>query len=842
MSIVTKPKPFSNVSALEELDRSGLLRLFREMILIRRSELLTQLMYRNRELPGFAHLYIGEEAVATGVSAHLRRDDWITSTHRGHGHALAKGVPPKLLLAELAGKATGCNGGRGGTMHVYMPSMGLLGTNGLVGGGIPSAVGLAISAKTRGTDQVAVAYFGDGATSHGSFHESLNFAGIQQAPVVFVCENNLYATATPLSMATLNTNVASKAASFGFPGVRVDGNDVVAVWHAAKEAVRRARAGEGPTLIEALTYRQVGHQEGDPVVGWARTQEEWDAWFKRDPVNNYRRFLIESGNAKEAELKSIEDEVDAVLNEAADFARSSPQPEPASAMKHIWAEPINPSVNYIEPKENPAETKVMSWMDAVRDGIAEEMRRNPHIIYFGEGTGDRGGSYGHTKNLFKEFGGHRMIDTPICELGFTGASIGASASGCRAVADLMLADFLFEAGGQIVLQASKLRYMSNGQVSVPMVVRAGVGSVKNAGPHHSGSYYSCWAHCPGLVVVVPSTPADAKGLFKTALRASDPVIFLEQKSLLSSKGPVPAGEYYIPFGKANVVRQGTDLTIVSCGLWLHRSVEAAEKMAAQGISVEVIDLRTIVPLDVETILTSVKKTGRLLIVDEDYSMCGVGAEISAVVVEEAFDALDAPIGRLHTEPVSHPFCPVLEDAVTANAEKIIVAAQAVLAGRPQAQFRAVGVVPKAAPATAATSCIPHSNGSSPHANGNGSTLPPLAKADSPHTSPAPASHATFAPAPTPASIPAPATAAPKTITGGIPVVMPNMDLIITEATIVAWFKKVGEKVNKGEPLLEIETDKAVTQVESPADGVLAEILTDAGTVVPLGQQLGTIAP
>jgi 2-oxoisovalerate dehydrogenase E1 component len=799
-------EPALDTISSHEPDRAELLRLYRTLILIRRSELTTQMMYRNRELPGFAHLYIGEEATATGVMAHLRQDDWITSTHRGHGHALAKGVPPKMLLAELAAKTTGCNGGRGGTMHVYMPSVGLFGTNGLVGGGIPAAVGLALSAKTRGTDQVTVSFFGDGATNHGAFHESLNFAGIQNAPIVFVCENNLYATATPLHMATLNTNVASKSASYGFPGVRVDGNDVLAVWKVAKEAVERARAGEGPTLVEAMTYRQVGHQEGDPVIGWARTQEEWDEWFRRDPVPRYRNFLLESGNVTERDLKGIEDEVDEVLRDAVDFARRSPSPDPATATLHVLAEPVNPPLEYLDPAAGPRETVVQGWMDAVRDGIAEEMRRDPHIIYFGEGTGDRGGSYGHTKNLFKEFGGGRMIDTPICELGFTGAAIGASATGCRTVADLMLADFLFEAGGQIVLQASKLRYMSNGQVSAPMIVRAGVGSVKNAGPHHSGSYYPVWAHCPGLIVVVPSNPADAKGLMKTALRASDPVIFLEQKSLLSSKGPVPTGEYYIPFGQANVVRQGTDLTIVSCGLWLQRSVAAAEQLATAGISAEVIDLRTIVPLDTATILASVKKTGRLLVVDEAYAMCGIGAEIAAIIMEEAFDELDAPVGRLHTDPVSHPFAPILEDTVTASPERIAAAAKAVIEGRPPRQIRPAGFTPK-------------------------TVAPP----------PAPVAVPAVPTAPAAAPVTSQATAAPA-IVGGVPVIMPNMDLIITEATIVGWFKKIGERVGKGEALLEIETDKAVTSIESPADGVLAEILADKGAVVPLGQQLGTITP
>jgi 2-oxoisovalerate dehydrogenase E1 component len=776
------------------------------MVLIRRFEKTVQTMYRNSELPGFVHLYIGEEATAVGVMAHLRPDDWITSTHRGHGHALAKGLSPKVVLAELAGKATGCCGGRGGSMHLYAPSVGLFGTNGVVASGIPSAVGLAISAKVRGTDQVAVAFFGDGASNHGAFHEGVNFGSVQNAPVVFVCENNLYATATPLSMATRNTNIASRAAAYGIPGVQVDGNDVLAVWQAAAEAVRRARAGEGPTLIESLTYRQVGHQEGDPVVGWCRTQEEWDAWMKRCPIMLFGQWLVESGHARQADLTAIEAEVDAEVQEAADFARQSPSPDPATATAHTWAEPINPPLAYADPDATPGNTKVQSWLDAVRDGIAEEMRRNPHIIYFGEGTGDRGGSFGHTKNLFKEFGGERMIDTPICELGFTGASIGASATGCRAVSDLMMGDFLFEAGSQIVLQAGKLRYMSNGQVSVPMVVRAGMGAVKNAGPHHSGAYYPVWAHCPGLIVVVPSNPADAKGLIKTALQASDPVLFLESKSLLSTKGPVPVDEYCIPFGQAKVVRPGTDLTIVSCGSWLRRSVEAAEQLAAQGISCEVIDLRTIVPLDVDTIVASVAKTGRLLVVDEAHAMCGIGAELAAVVMEHAFDELDAPVGRLHTDPVSQPFCPALENAIIPSIEKIVAAARSVIEGRPPIQRRAMGLPRKAA--------------APPTPAGNGHALPAAPIAAAPTT-----------PAPKPAAVAA---------QDGVPLLVPNMDLIITEATVVAWLKKVGEAVRQGEAIVEMETDKAVTQVESPTDGILVEILAGEGTVVPLGQRLGTI--
>ncbi|MBN2021183.1 MAG: hypothetical protein JW809_00170 [Pirellulales bacterium] len=805
---------------------SELVHLYRRMLLIRRFEQTAQLMYRNGELPGFIHLYIGEEATGVGVMAHLREDDWITSTHRGHGHALAKGVPPRIVLAELAGKATGCCGGRGGSMHLYSPAHGLFGTNGVVTAGIPSAVGLALSAKTRGTDQVAVAFFGDGATNHGAFHEAVNFGSVQNAPVVFVCENNLYATATPLAMATRNTNIASKAAAYGIPGVRVDGNDVVAVWQAAGEAVGRARSGQGPTLIESLTYRQVGHQEGDPVIGWRRTQEEWDSWVERCPVATFRRRLVESGTAAEADLAAIEAEVEREIEEAIEFARSSPRPDPATATAHTWAEPINPPLRFADPDVAPADTKTQSWLEAVRDGIAEEMRRDPNIIYFGEGTGDRGGSLGHTKGLHAEFGESRLIDTPICELGFTGASIGASATGCRAVADLMMGDFLWESASQIVLQAAKLRYMTNGQLSVPMVVRAFLGVVKNAGPHHSGSYHPVWAHCPGLIVVVPSNPADAKGLFKTALRASDPVIFLEHKSLASSKGPVPTEEYYIPFGQAKIIRAGSDLTIASCGLMAHRSMAAAEQLAAQGVSCEVIDLRTIVPLDVETVATSVAKTGRLLVVDEGYSMCGIGAELAAAVMEQAFDELDAPVGRLHVEPVSHPFSPPLEDAVLPNAERIAAAARSVIAGRPPVPRRAMGLPRKTALVSSA--------------GGDGQ---PRAE-DRPdfHVGDCPDFRASEkGTIPLDAALASPSSP-PADRSRRVPILMPNMDLIITEATVVAWSRQVGDRVTKGETLLEIETDKSVWEVESPADGVLVEISAGDGTVVPLGQTIGFIQP
>ncbi|MDQ0473974.1 thiamine pyrophosphate-dependent enzyme [Labrys wisconsinensis] len=777
------------------LTRERLIGLYETMVLLRRFESVAQTACRKGETPGFFHLYIGQEATAAGVCAHLRRSDWVTSTHRGHGHALAKGMRPDVLMAELYGKRPGCCGGRGGTMHLYDRSVGLFGTNGIVAAGISHAVGVGIGARTRGTDEIGVAFFGDGATSHGGFHESLNLAGIMRAPAVLVCENNLYATATPLATATLNPEIASKAAAYGIPGVAVDGNDVIAVFEAAGAAVARARAGLGPTLIEAKTYRTVGHHEGDPVTGTYRTQAEVDAWAARDPVKTFRSRLLEDFEAASAdELEAIEARVDGIVQHALDFARSAPEPDPASVAEHVYAEPLNPADALVQPA--PGATATQSWLDAVRDGIAEEMRRNPHLVYFGEGTGERGGTFAHTKGLWHEFGASRMIDTPISEQGFTGAAVGAAATGVRAIADLMFADFMFEAAGQIVLQASKLRYMSNGQMNAPMVVRVGAGTVRSAGPHHSGTYHPVWAHIPGLIVCMPSTPADAKGLMKTALRAGDPVMMLEPKALFASKGEVPAGEHLVPFGVARIARPGRDITIVAAGQIVHRALEAAEVLASEGIEAEVIDLRTIMPLDVGTVAASVARTHRLLVADEGYGAFGVGAEIAQAITELAFDELDAPAGRVHTEAMSHPLAPALERAMIVDAPRIAAAARGVIAGRPPVSrhWRSIGARSMEAPAAP--------------------------------------------PAPKPAE--APAAAGPRVAGEGEAITMPFGDLTVSEGKVVRWLKAPGEAVAAGEVVAEIETDKAVVEIEAPVAGRLGAIEQDVGAVVPMGGRIGAV--
>ena len=786
-----------------KLKKEELLSLYETMVLIRKSELATQENYKKGEVPGFIHLYMGEEAIASGVCAHLRKSDWITSTHRGHGHALAKGVEPKSLMAELYGKATGCCGGRGGTMHIYSPKDGLFGTNGIVAGGLPLSIGLGISEKTKKTDNVTICFFGDGAVNHGAFHESVNLAGALNAPVVFVCENNLYATCLPLSATTKNDNVASKAAAYGIPGVRVDGNDVLDVYKASQEAIDRARKGQGPTLIEACTYRTVGHHEGDVLTGTYRTVDELESWKKKCPILKFEKKLLKSKTATQQELDAISNKMDEVIAEAVEFARKSPYPDVESVLKNSWAEPVNPKEAlecYID--EN-CDTKTQNWLEAVRDAIAEEMRKDSNIILMGEGIGEREGSWGHTKNLWQEFGAERVMDTPISELGFTGACIAASATGCRAISDLMITDFLFDAASQIIDQASKLRYMSNGQINVPVILRSASGAIKQTGPHHSGAFHSLWANCPGLIVVMPSNPADAKGLMKTALRAKDPVVFLEPKTLLSSKGPVPETEYFIPFGQAKTVKQGQDLTVIASGSAVHVCLEASKALQDDGISCEIIDLRTIVPLDIDTIVRSISKTGKLLVVDDGFAMCGLGGEIAATVMEHAFDELDAPICRLHNDPVAQPFSPVLDVESIVNKEKVIEAAKTVIKGQAIIQH------------TPVTGLVKSSNVES-----NINTI---------DTSEEPAKE-------TPAQIDTESLENKNVIE----IVMPNQDLTVDEGTVVNWLKNIGDSIVKDEPVVEVETDKATFEVESPADGTLSKISVEEGTTVGFGTTLGLI--
>jgi acetoin:2,6-dichlorophenolindophenol oxidoreductase subunit alpha len=318
----------------EQISQELLLNYYKKMLELRLFELKVQELYRNGRLPGFVHLYVGEEAVAVGVCSNLEARDLVFSTHRGHGHALAKGVPARIVLAELWGKTTGSSGGRGGSMHMYAPEYGFMGTNGIVGAPIPLATGAALSAKLRKNRQVVVSFFGDGAVNSGSFHEAVNLGAVWNLPVVYVCENNLYATEMAFLRATKNTNVASRATAYGMLGIAVDGQDVVAVHEVAQAAICRAREDGGPTLIECKTYRYVGHHEGDPGTDY-RTRDEVQHWKQRDPVKLARKLLLDLGT-EESKLQAVDQEVEQLIDRAVEFAEKSPEPAADSVNDHVF--------------------------------------------------------------------------------------------------------------------------------------------------------------------------------------------------------------------------------------------------------------------------------------------------------------------------------------------------------------------------------------------------------------------------------------------------------------------------------------------------------------------------
>jgi len=652
--------------------REQLAGLFRTMLVIRHTEEELARCHQRGLIHGACHTYVGQEAIAAGVCAHLNPRDVIFSTHRGHGHALAKGMPPQDLIAELFGRATGCSRGRGGSMHLFAPEIGMLGTSGIVGPCILQAAGGGYAFKLAGRNGppgqwgVAAAFFGDGAVNNGAFHEGLNMAAIWKLPVLFVCENNQYATEVPFHEASGIPDVGRRAANYGLPGEEVDGNDVLAVSAAAARAVARARAGEGATLIECKTYRTRAHAEGMGDFGY-RTREEVDAWKVRCPIASFRAALERDHGFPAAELDAIEAEVKALVAAARAAAEAAPPPEAASATTHIYAEPARAVT---EPPADPS-ARQLTFIQATVEALDAEMAEDERIFVLGEGIGVRGGNFRTTAGLYEKYGADRLRDTPISERGFTGLACGAAMAGARPVVDFMFVDFVLDGWGEIVNQIAKMQFMSSGRLKMPVVLRGCIGIGHSAATHHSGSYYGMLAQVPGLWVAVPSTPRDAKGLFTHALRCNNPVLFLEHREILQVKGPVEEGDLEIPFGVARIAREGTDATVVALGRMNHLCLAAAEELAKEGRSIEVIDPRTVSPFDGDTILRSVAKTGRLLVVDEPAGPCGFAAEVAALVARDGFDDLDAPVRRLSGVPTPTPYSPVLESQLVPDTARIL---------------------------------------------------------------------------------------------------------------------------------------------------------------------------
>jgi len=646
------------------LSNEMILALYRTMQIIRQTEEELARCHQRGLIHGACHTYVGQEAIATGVCAHLSEQDPIFSTHRGHGHALAKGMTPRELIAELFGRETGCSRGRGGSMHLFSPEIGMMGTSGIVGPCLLQACGGGYSSKILKNGTVAAAFFGDGAVNNGAFHEGLNMASIWKLPVLFICENNQYATEVPFSYSSGNPSIGSRGAAYGIPGITIDGNNVLEIYRVAAEAVARARSGGGPTLIECKTYRTRAHAEGMGDFTY-RTKEEVAAWKERCPI---ARLRTENG-AMIDQFNAVDQEVVGLVKEARDFAERSEVPPARTATTHVYSAGV---VDAQLPKSD-SESRDLSFVAATLEALDQAMAADPKIFVMGEGIGVRGGNFTTTLGLYAKYGADRLCDTPICERGFVGLACGAAMTGTRPIIDFMFIDFINDSFGEIVNQIAKMQYMSSGRLKMPVVLRGCGGVGHSAATHHSGMYHSIYSHIPGLRVVLPSNPYDAKGLFAHALRSDDPVLFLEHRELMQSKGSVPREHYEIPFGKARVARVGTDVTVVALSLMVQHALQAAEQLAGEHISVEIIDPRTVSPLDVDSILQSVAKTGRLLVVDEAFGPCGFASEIAAHVADAGFNDLDAPIKRLHGAFAPTPYAPTLERAVVPDVAQVVQA-------------------------------------------------------------------------------------------------------------------------------------------------------------------------
>jgi 2-oxoisovalerate dehydrogenase E1 component len=663
------------MSSLEEskvgpLSNDVLIRLYRMMRTIRDCEEELARCHQRGLIHGACHTYVGEEAIATAVCDHLSDQDVVFSTHRGHGHALAKGADPTALMAELFGRKTGLSKGRGGSMHLFSPEIGLLGTSGIVGPCILQAAGGGYAFQLMENDGVAVAFFGDGAVNNGAFHEGLNLASIWNLPTIFVCENNQFATEVAFSYASGNARVGNRGPAYGMPSYELDGNDVLAIHQVSGEAVARARRGDGPTLIECKTYRTRAHAEGMGDFSY-RTKQDVEDWKERCPIDRLRSQLVDNG-MPEVELDEIDAEIKSQMKHSRGIAEESDYPAAETATQFVYAQPKQHTTHLLdEPPHD--ERREVSYTVATHEALVAAMAKDDRIFVLGEGIGVRGGNFNTTQGLYERHGPKRLRDTPICERGFMGLACGAAMSGARPVVDFMFADFILDAVGEVFNQIAKMQYMSSGRLKMPLLMRGCIGIGHSAATHHSGSYYSMYSQVPGLRVVVPSTPFDAKGLFAQALVSDDPVMFLEHRELLTVKGPVPDQEYVIDFGKARVLRPGDNVTVVALARMVHLTLAVCEELQAEGISVEVIDPRTISPLDIPTVLASVHKTGRLLIVDETPGPCSIASEIAAQVVELGFDDLDAPVKRLHGAFAPTPYSPTLEAALVPNQVTIAAA-------------------------------------------------------------------------------------------------------------------------------------------------------------------------
>ncbi|MDO8500954.1 MAG: dehydrogenase E1 component subunit alpha/beta [Gemmatimonadaceae bacterium] len=689
MATTTRPDRKSKASPGAALSSEGLVAACRNMLLSRRlDDKEVQLKRQNKIF--FQISGAGHEAILTAAAMTLRPAyDWFYTYYRDRALCLQLGVTATEMLYEAVGAAKDpASGGRQMPSHWGHKDLNIVSASSPTGTQFLQAVGSAeatMRAKMLGitegfqNDEVVLVTAGEGTTSEGEFWESLNTASNLKLPVVYLVEDNGYAISVPVEVNTAGGSISKLVRSFpDFHIEEVDGCDFLASYDVMTRAVQYARDRKGPALVHAKVIRPYSHSLSDDETMY-RPPSEREADAARDPITVFPKWLVDEGHATEDEIKRMQDEVDELILAATDDALAQPQPGPETIYYGVYSPDVDPTGEQFDTEDDPRFTGDPTTMvDLLNACMKDEMRRDEKILMFGEDVADvsreenldkvkgKGGVFKVTWGLQKEFGSARVYNSPLAEANIVGRAIGLALRGFKPVVEIQFFDYIWPAYMQLREELATMRWRSNDSFSAPVVVRTTYGGYIRGAIYHSQTGASLFTHCPGLRVVCPATALDANGLLRTAIRCDDPVIFLEHKHLYRqtyNKSANPGPNFMIPFGKAKVVREGTDVTLVTYGATLQRAVTAANAVAEEGISVEVIDLRTLSPWDRETVFASVKKTSRVIVAYEDSLSWGYGAEIAAAVADECFAWLDAPVKRVASTDTFVGYAPQLEDAI-----------------------------------------------------------------------------------------------------------------------------------------------------------------------------------
>ncbi len=660
----------------KDLSNDALIDLYKSILLPRMIEEKMLVLLRQGKISKWFS-GIGQEAISVGVTQALQQDEWIMPLHRNLGVFTGRNMPLRKLFMQWQGNKDGYSKGRERSFHFGSAAHHICGMISHLGPQLAIADGVALAHKLNASSgsalKVAVAFSGDGGTSEGDFHEALNVAAVWDLPVIFIIENNGYGLSTPVSEQYRCFSLVDKAKGYGMEGIRIDGNNLLEVYDTIKGVREYCIQNQKPYLIECTTFRMRGHEEASGVK--YVPPELFELWAKKDPVKNYEQYLVDGNIVTAQQIESIKNETKEYIENELQAAANAPaliadteeelndvyapvvSRQSSAVSKHLAAESFNTSAKRFPPTDanthhSPLTTHEQRFVDAIQSALRLSMQKHPNLILMGQDIAEYGGAFKITEGFVQEFGKDRIRNTPICESAIVGAALGLSLEGYKSIMEMQFADFVTVGFNQIVNNLAKIYYRwgQNADVVIRMPTGGGVG----AGPFHSQSNEAWFVHTPGLKVVYPSTPEDAKGLLIAAINDPNPVLYFEHKALYRSiSGPVPETYYETEIGKARVVDEGDDITIITYGAGVHWAMDYAKNN--QDTSIYILDLRTLLPLDYTAIAAAVAATGKVLLLHEDTLVGGIGGEIAAWIAEHCFDYLDAPVMRCASLDTPIPF-------------------------------------------------------------------------------------------------------------------------------------------------------------------------------------------